>query len=375
MVRRPALHPAAAAPSTGSGSCASAPPAQTRHRYANRVTVVSVNRARSRDDDVPAWVPPMLATSDHGRLPVGPLYSYEFKWDGFRCSLRVAANGTTVLTSRNNKDFTGRFPRLAATISAGSAGRALVLDGEIVALNEAGRPDFGLLQNHAAAAPTVAFFAFDVLRLADQTLIGETYDARRAVLEHLELRDSSGVRITPAYSYTDLAAEGLTPHDLLDIAAEQGLEGLMVKSRSATYRPGQRSPAWLKHPLVHTTEVIICGWRPGQGRISGTFGGLLLGAHDPHTNDLVYLGDVGTGWSDKARDDLQRQLDPLEQPESPFTTPIPRADALRVHWVRPELVGEVVYRQLTTRERRLRHTAWRGLRPDRAEGEVKAAFS
>ena len=125
--------------------------------------------------------------------------------------------------------------------------------------------------------------------------------------------------------------------------------------------PGQRPDSWLKHPLIQTQEVIVCGWRPGQRSFTGTLGGLLLGAHDPDSGDLVYIGDVGTGFTQAARADLLAQLQPLERRTHPFVTTPPREDTVRARWVEPRLVGEIVYRQFT-RAGRVRHTAWRGLR-------------
>ncbi|HEX5121588.1 MAG TPA: non-homologous end-joining DNA ligase [Pseudonocardiaceae bacterium] len=128
-------------------------------------------------------------------------------------------------------------------------------------------------------------------------------------------------------------------------------------------------------PLVHTREVIICGWRPGQGRLTGLLGALLLGGHDPTTGELLYLGDVGSGFSETERHRLQARLDDLQIPQHPFAVPPPREDMLRAHWVRPVLVGEVRYRQFTRGAGRLRHTRWRGLRADRDPDDVLAPAS
>jgi len=314
---------------------------------------------------VPAAIEPMLATPDGGRLPDGPDYAYEFKWDGYRAIMRVAPAGTTLLTSRNGIDFTSRYPELAGIARDALGGRAAVLDGEIVAPDERGRPDFELLQHHRAGSRPVSYFAFDVLRLGDMSLLDESYDDRRGLLAQLDLPV-----VTPAYSYADLSDAGLTPQGLLDVAADAGLEGLVIKIRTSKYYPGRRSTEWLKHPLIRTQEVIVGGWRAGQGRRAGTVGALLLGAHDRVTGDLLYVGDVGTGFTDQALRELQDLLRALQRPTSPFANEVPRDKALGTRWVRPELVGEVVYRQFTPHERRLRHTAWRGLRPDKNGNDV-----
>ncbi|GAA3565377.1 hypothetical protein GCM10022222_56400 [Amycolatopsis ultiminotia] len=321
---------------------------------------------------VPDMIEPMLATPDGGTLPDDPAYAYEFKWDGYRAIMRIAPSGETVLTSRNDNDFTDRFPELSGAFGDALQGRAAVLDGEIVALGEHGRPDFGLLQNPERDRRTIAYFAFDVLRLGGQNLLGHTYDERREILTGLEPPDPRLVAITPSYRHADLAGQDLTPAGLLDVARKMMLEGLVVKSRASKYHPGRRSPEWLKHPLIQTTEVIVGGWRPGQGRRAGTIGALLLGAYDPESGELRYIGDVGTGFTDAVLRELQAQLTPLERRTSPFGDQVPRDRARGARWVSPDTVGEVVYRRLTPGDGRLRHTAWRGLRPDRAPDEVVA---
>ncbi|MEU3627865.1 hypothetical protein [Amycolatopsis coloradensis] len=163
----------------------------------------------------------------------------------------------------------------------------------------------------------------------------------------------------------------MSPADLLGVARDRGLEGLVAKATRSKYHPARRSPEWIKHPLIQTLEVLVCGWRPGQGNREGRIGALLLGAHD-HDGRLVYIGDVGTGFSHAALEDLATRLGPLERKTSPFPAgDVPRDRARNARWVTPKLVGEVVYRQFTPREHRLRHTAWRGWRPDKNPAEVQ----
>lgn len=316
--------------------------------------------------DVPDPVEPMLATPDGGRLPEGAEFAYEFKWDGYRAVMCVASDGTTVLTSRNGIDFTTRYPELNGILRDALRGRPAIVDGEIVALDEHGKPDFELLQHRRLSTRPVSYLAFDLLRIGAESLLTASYDDRRARLAEL----GTDV-VTPVFRHDDLGGLGLTPQALLGVAADMRLEGLVAKVRTSRYHPGRRSPDWRKHPLIRTQEVIIGGWRPGQGRRAGTVGALLLGAYDLDTGDLHYLGDVGTGFTDQALHDLQQIMTPLARRTSPFADPVPRDRARDAHWVRPELVGEVVYRQFTPRERRLRHTAWRGLRPDRVPTEIQ----
>lgn len=340
----------------------------------------------ARAPRIPDWIEPMLAKPDGGRLPAGPEWVYEYKLDGYRAAMRIAPDGTTVLTSRNGIDFTDEFATLAGVLGPALDGRAAVLDGEVVVYNPAGQIDFELLQErrgryqkqHRIGAGRsfedvpVRFLAFDLLHLGDTPLLSQPYEQRRGMLTELPMPDPYRVSVVPAFTFAELAADRVTPMMLLDRAAAEGKEGLVAKRRTSTYVPGRRPDSWLKHPLVQTQEVIICGWRPGQNRFTGILGGLLLGAHDRDTGDLVYIGDVGTGFSEADRAALQARLAPMEIPQHPFAVAPPREDVVRARWVRPELVGEVRYRQFTRGAGRLRHTSWRGLRVDRDSTEVLA---
>ncbi|WP_370949618.1 DNA ligase D [Amycolatopsis sp. cg5] len=346
--------------------------------------------ARADRPAVPDWVNPMLAKPDGGRLPTGSSWVYEYKLDGYRCCMRIAPDGTTVLTSRNNLDFTDEFTEVTGVLGAALGGEAAVLDGEIVVYNEHGQPEFGRLQERRGrfakhqSSPhrgepftddPVRFIAFDLLRLGDRSLLGEPYEERRRLLTGLPMPDLFRVAVVRAFTFDELAADRRSPQQLLEHVAAAGFEGLVAKLRGSTYLPGKRSDGWQKHPLVQTQEVIICGWRPGQRSFTGTLGGLLLGAHHPDTGELVYLGDVGTGFSHAARAELMARLEPTERRHHPFAIAPPREDVVRAHWVEPKLVGEVVYRQFTRGAGRLRHTAWRGLRADKKPSDVIAPRS
>jgi bifunctional non-homologous end joining protein LigD len=338
-------------------------------------------------ESAPEWVPPMLAKPDGGTLPSGSGWAYEYKLDGYRAAMRVAADGTTALTSRNGIDFTAEFPTLLGVLAEGLAGVDAVLDGEIVVYNQAGQVDFGLMQErrgrfrkHSGSLRRdevfddvpVRFLAFDLLHLDGVPLLRESYDHRRDLLTRVPMPNPHLVSVVPAFTFDGLAADRLTPRTLLDRITAEGHEGLIAKLRSSPYVPGARPDSWLKHALIQTREVVVCGWRPGQRSFAGTLGGLLLGAHDPDTGDLVYLGDVGTGFSHQERAELRDRLSPLERKGHPFATAPPREDVARARWVEPVLVGEVRFRQFTKGAGRLRHTSWRGLREDRHESEVLA---
>ena len=192
-------------------------------------------------------------------------------------------------------------------------------------------------------------------------LFRSPYDERRAQLVSRDLDSVPHVAVPPAY--TDVPAA-----QLLEVARAHHLEGVVSKRRRSRYEPGRRSSSWIKTALLTTQEVLIGGWTPGQGRRAGMIGALLLGARD-RQGRLRYLGHVGTGFTDAALRILAERLAPLAQPEPGFDDEVPAAEARAARWVRPQLVGEVVYRTLTP-DHRLRHAAWRGLRPDRDPGEV-----
>jgi bifunctional non-homologous end joining protein LigD len=319
-------------------------------------------------DGVPAPVAPMLAVD--GPLPVGAGWAYETKWDGFRCCMCVAADGTTRLTSRLGNDITAVYPDLAGVLADALDGRQAVLDGELVVLSTEGRPDFHQMQFRHQRGPTadllrtspVTFIMFDLLLLGSEPLLTAPYHHRRELLADLPL---TGTRVAAPRHFT---ADDIDPHELLAVVEEQELEGLVAKRLESRYRPGTRSRDWVKRPLVKLQDVVVGAWRPGRGNRSGRVGGLLLGAHDDHGR-LRYIGDVGTGFTERALDEILDLLTPLERQTSPFTDDVPADRGRGVRWVEPRLVGQVVYRQFTS-DHRLRHTAWRGLRPDVLPAQV-----
>ena len=320
-------------------------------------------------DGVPAPVAPMLAVE--GPLPVGGGWAYETKWDGFRCCMRVGSDGTTRMTSRLGNEITNVYPGLLGVLTGALAGRAAVLDGELVVLGPDGRPDFHLMQFRHQRGPTVellrtapvVYVVFDLLRLGTRDLLTEPYARRRELLAGLPV-DSPRVTVPRHFTAADI-----DPEELLAVVREQGLEGLVAKRLESRYHPGQRSRDWTKRPLIKTQEVLVGGWRPGRGNRANRVGGLLLGGHDEQ-GGLRYIGDVGTGFSERALDELLDLLVPLARPTSPFADEVPADRRRNARWVEPRLVGQVVYRQFTA-DHRLRHTAWRGLRHDVPAEQVR----
>ncbi|MFB9907014.1 non-homologous end-joining DNA ligase [Allokutzneria oryzae] len=315
----------------------------------------------------PEVLSPMLAV--RGSLPSADQdeqFSYEFKWDGVRALARITG-GRLRLLARSGADITATYPELRE-LGPQFPGTAL-LDGEIVVL-ENGRPSFAALQKRInatgqakiarlAGQRPVTYLVFDLLHLDGRSCLDLPYDQRRHLLEALELR--GGHWLTPrAYPGAGTA--------VLHAARQQRLEGVVAKRRESRYRPGLRSADWIKITDLETSEVLVGGWQPGAGKRAGLIGSLLLGLPEPD-GTLRYVGKVGTGFSDEALRSLTTTLRGLARRTSPFSPEVPRAHARRAQWVRPSLVGEVVF-QSWTEDGRLRLPRWRGLRPDKTPGEV-----
>ncbi|RUP29498.1 MAG: ATP-dependent DNA ligase [Mycolicibacterium sp.] len=293
---------------------------------------------------------PMLAT--HGSVDrlSADHWAFEGKWDGYRL-LVDADHGRIRLTARSGRDVTGEYPQLQS-LAADLADHHVILDGEVVALQD-GVPSFQAMQNRGSGSH-IEFWCFDILSLDGRDLTRAKYRDRRKLLETLA---SGGALTVPPLLPAD---------DPLKFADERGFEGVVAKKWDSGYRPG-RSEAWVKDKFWRTQEVVIGGWRAGEGGRTSGIGALLIGV--PEGDGLQFVGRVGTGFTDKMLADLKAMLKPLETSESPFTAPLSTLDGRGVTYVRPELVGEVRYSERTS-DNRLRQPSWRGLRPDKAPAEV-----
>ncbi len=318
-------------------------------------------------------IAPMLATP--GQLPSAAqdeLFGYEVKWDGVR-AVGYLGKDRFQLISRNDRDITGAYPELTPERSRR---RGFVVDGEIVAFDANGRPSFAALQQRMhvrdeariarlSERTPVVYIVFDVLRVGARSLIDEAYRERREALGSLDLA------AVPSWRVPDYQSGGGA--GLYAATREQGLEGVIAKRLESTYQPGRRSADWIKVKHVRTQEVVVGGWTPGEGRRHGAIGSLLLGipvAGDGKAGGLEFVGLVGTGFSEQTLADLGKRLDALATERSPFAGRVPAAIEREARWVRPKLVGEVVYAE-RTRDGMLRTPSWRGLRPDKAPGDVK----
>ncbi|HKO28558.1 MAG TPA: non-homologous end-joining DNA ligase, partial [Solirubrobacteraceae bacterium] len=265
---------------------------------------------------MPERILPMMAKPSSTLPRDQKNWSFEVKWDGVR-AIAYVQPGRLRLESRNLNDVTEAYPEVRGLIGALGMHEA-VLDGEIVAFDENGRPSFERLQRrmHVRGASSirrlqssmpVLYAIFDLLYLDGQSLIELPYRDRRARLESLNL---SG----PAWRVpANHPGEGKL---LLEATAKQGLEGVVAKRLDCRYEPGRRSGNWLKVKHVMRQELVIGGWVPGEGRRSNRIGALLMGYYED--GGLVYAGRVGTGFTEKTLDDLHKRLEPLRRKTRPF---------------------------------------------------------
>jgi bifunctional non-homologous end joining protein LigD len=318
-------------------------------------------------EELPDFVEPMLA-----RLSTLPAdeeaWAFEVKWDGIRIVAR-SEPGRLRLLSRNGNDVTAAYPELRGLNAALGSHRA-ILDGELVAFDAHGRPSFQALQprmhvrgaaaiGRLAAEVPVTYAIFDLLWLDGHPLLELPYAERRARLAALAL-DGERWRV-PAFHSGPGAGTALYA-----ATREQGLEGVVARRLDARYAPGRRDGRWLKVKHARRQELVIGGWTEGRGARAGRLGALELGVHDARTGALTYAGKVGTGFDEAELDRLAALLAPLARDDSPFDG---RQPARGAHFVEPRLVCEVAFGEWT-RDGRLRHPRYEGLRDDKPAQEV-----
>lgn len=307
-------------------------------------------------EPMPARIAPMLAKP--AKLPSDDAcWAYEIKWDGVR-AIAYSEPGRLRFESRNHNDITHSYPELKAFNRALSSHRA-ILDGEIVAFDDDGRPSFGRLQSrmHIASEAAarrrvkdcpVAYLVFDLLWLDGHSLMDLPYEERRARLKELGLQGPHWQ--TPDHVVGDGAA-------VLEASRASGLEGVVAKRLDSPYLPGRRSPCWLKIKNVLREDVVIGGWTKGEGGRANRIGALLVGV--PEDGGLRYAGRVGTGFTQATLDELARILEP--RPDSPFM-PGPKWPK-DTTWVQPTRVAEVEFTEWTS-DGVMRHPSYKGLREE-----------
>jgi bifunctional non-homologous end joining protein LigD len=299
-------------------------------------------------------------------LPDDPArWAYQLKFDGYR-AIAFKTGGKVSLRSRNDNDFSLRYPAVMNGLQ--KLPNDTVIDGEVIALGEDGRPSFKALQNGGASNTSIVFYVFDVMVLRGRSVKAETLECRRALLEqHVLPRLSEPVRYT-----SELKA---SLRDLIHSVKAQGLEGLVAKRRDSHYESGRRSGAWMKMRVNRGQEFVIGGYTIG----TTTFDALIFGYYDG--DRLIYAARTRNGFTPTVRQQLFKKFRGLEIPNCPFAN-LPEAKSGRwgagltkakmadCRWLTPVLVGQFEFLEWTG-EHHLRHTKFIGLREDKQARDVR----
>ncbi|HEY7463477.1 MAG TPA: DNA ligase D [Candidatus Limnocylindria bacterium] len=335
---------------------------------------VPIDLSGARDEALPAFIPPMLATLAEGAFDDED-WLFEVKWDGYRVEA-VVSDGMARIWTRNRVDAATYFPDLAGPAGWIDA-RDAIVDGEMVAFDEQGRPSFGRLQERTGLralematrradpdAPRLtreereriplAYMVFDLLHLDGKSLLDVPLEDRKRLLR-LRLRPHHLVRYA-----SHVMGDG---REFTAAAAEKGLEGVVAKQRRSAYQSGRRSRDWLKLKLRREQEVVVVGWLPGQGTHKD-LGSLIVAVHDDGT--FVHAGQVGSGINARMRRELLAAMEPIRRDDAPLrrTPRLPQA-----RWVEPRIVVRVEFADWT-RDNLLRQAAFKGLEVDRDPEKV-----
>jgi len=291
-------------------------------------------------------------------------WAYQLKLDGYR-AIAFKTGGKVHLRSRNDNSFNDRYPAVVRGLAR--LPNETVIDGELLALDEDGRPSFNALQNYGSLTTPVIYYVFDVMVVSGRDVMANTLEERR---EHLE-RTVLPTLAEPVRYAGELKA---TLRELVHSVKEQGLEGLVAKRRDSRYEPGQRSGAWMKMRVNRGQELVIGGYTLG----TKTFDALVIGYYEG--DDLVYVGRTRNGFTPAIRQRLYKLFTPLEIPTCPFVN-LPEAKSGRwgvgltkakmadCRWLNPVLVGQFEFVEWTP-DNHLRHTRFIGLRDDKSAREV-----
>jgi DNA ligase D-like protein (predicted ligase) len=304
---------------------------------------------------MPRLIEPMLSLAV-AKLPEGPEWTYELKFDGYR-ALGLKRDGRAQVLSRNGKDFTARFTSISRALEA--LPDETVIDGEIVAYDADGRPSFNVLQNHLSDKPMLHLWAFDLLVLRGKDLMQEPLEKRRGLL-----RSKVMPRLPEPLRYSE-TLDG-SAREIIKAIREQGLEGVVAKRRDSLYEPGKRSGAWQKMRINKVRELVIGGYTPAPRN----FDALLVGYREGRK--LMYVAKVRAGFTPALRDSVFKQFRGLETDRCPFEN-LPEThrgrwgegltaeDMEKCRWLKPRLVAVIEYLEWTAANH-LRHSKFQGLR-------------
>jgi bifunctional non-homologous end joining protein LigD len=313
---------------------------------------------------MPERIEPMMAKLASKIPTPDDAYGFEFKWDGIR-AVAYVEGGRVKLMSRSGEEITPRYPEIHA-MGRALGSREVILDGEIVALDNKGRPSFEQIQQRMGLTAEseirrkmkevpVTYMIFDLMWQDGHSLINDVYTERRSALARLKLTGASWQ--TPPFE----RGSGQT---MLEASAKAGLEGIMAKKLDSKYEPGRRSGAWQKIKNRNRQELVIGGWLEGEGKRRGFPGALLVGYYDK--GKFVYAGKVGTGFTEATLEKLNKLMKPLARDKSPFDAGSPPRGA---HFVEPKLVAEFEFVEWT-RSGQLRAPSFKGFREDKPAREV-----
>ncbi|HEY7445098.1 MAG TPA: non-homologous end-joining DNA ligase [Vicinamibacterales bacterium] len=309
------------------------------------------------------FVEPMLLLRTETLPDDATRWEYQLKFDGYR-AIAFKSGGKVSLRSRNDNDFSKRYPG----VIRGLAGLPdeTVVDGEVVALDEDGRPSFNALQNYASRAD-LCYFVFDVMVLSGRDLKGEGLETRRDLLER---------KVVPTLAEPVRYAGPLEAslRDLVHSVKAQGLEGLVAKRRGSRYEPGLRSGAWLKMRIDRSQEFVIGGYTVG----TSTFDALVIGYYEG--TRLIFAARTRNGFTPGIRDQLFKKFRGLEIPECPFANlperrsgrwgqGLTKAKMAECRWLKPQLVAQFEFLEWTE-DNHLRHSRFVALREDKSAREI-----